>query len=407
MTKWVKQLTREGTLLDRSLRMWAYFISVPQVGKARFAKCPNVGRGRIVSWYYDPKDYAATQQIIVKEFSGPHIAPRAKEMVRLLETAYLWAKRNGRSRITRAQFPGFLDQLQKHHAYGRGAIVYSYWGGPAITGQLAKSLAKSVPKKDLDYTLSLLSAPKIIDGPLREIYHPSAKVHRDKSRLLAKLKLDKKQLELVEVLSWFTLFYEVGERVSTHLQKDVEYQLDRLLKNKRERESLNWYDGQSLHAYFKGGKLSKGEIARRREFYMVVIKNNRQELLSGNEAKSYFQKNFPQAAAVKARTKLAGTIASKGKARGRVVIVVTQEDQKKMRKGDILLSPMTTPRLMAAVKKAGAIVTDEGGLTAHAAIVSRELGIPCIVGTKYATQVFKDGDIVEVDADKGTVKLIK
>ena len=59
------------------------------------------------------------------------------------------------------------------------------------------------------------------------------------------------------------------------------------------------------------------------------------------------------------------------------------------------------------MKKAAAIVTDEGGITSHAAIVSRELGIPCVIGTKFATKVFKDGDLIEVDADKGIVRKIK
>jgi len=59
------------------------------------------------------------------------------------------------------------------------------------------------------------------------------------------------------------------------------------------------------------------------------------------------------------------------------------------------------------MKKAAAIVTDEGSLTCHAAIVSRELGIPCVVGTKTATQVLKDGDLVELDADRGIVSILR
>ena len=59
------------------------------------------------------------------------------------------------------------------------------------------------------------------------------------------------------------------------------------------------------------------------------------------------------------------------------------------------------------MRRAKAIITDEGGLTCHAAIISRELGIPCIIGTKIATKVLKDGDMVEVDANKGIVKKIK
>ena len=59
-----------------------------------------------------------------------------------------------------------------------------------------------------------------------------------------------------------------------------------------------------------------------------------------------------------------------------------------------------------AIKKAVAIVTDVGGITCHAAIVSREMKKPCVVGTKFATQVLKDGDMVEVDADKGVVRIL-
>ncbi len=68
---------------------------------------------------------------------------------------------------------------------------------------------------------------------------------------------------------------------------------------------------------------------------------------------------------------------------------------------------MTRPDYIAGIKKAAAIITDEGGVTCHAAIVSRELGIPCIIGTKIATKVLKDGDQVDVNANHGIIKIIK
>jgi len=68
---------------------------------------------------------------------------------------------------------------------------------------------------------------------------------------------------------------------------------------------------------------------------------------------------------------------------------------------------MTRPDFMPLVNKSAAIITDEGGLACHAAIISRELKIPCIVGTKTATRVLRNGDLVEVDANKGIVRLIK
>lgn len=99
-----------------------------------------------------------------------------------------------------------------------------------------------------------------------------------------------------------------------------------------------------------------------------------------------------------------GIVVSKGKVKGKVKILFTSGDAHKMNKGDILVSPMTSPDFIIAMKKASAIITDEGGMTCHAAIVSRELGVPCIVGTRIATKVLKDGEEVEVDAEKGIVR---
>ena len=76
----------------------------------------------------------------------------------------------------------------------------------------------------------------------------------------------------------------------------------------------------------------------------------------------------------------------------------------KFKRGDILVSPATNPNILPVMKIAAAIITDEGGITCHAAIVSREFKIPCVVGTKIATKVLKDGDLVEVDAEKGVVR---
>ena len=85
----------------------------------------------------------------------------------------------------------------------------------------------------------------------------------------------------------------------------------------------------------------------------------------------------------------------------------SHRDIAKTKKGEILVAPKTTPKYVPAMEKAIAIVTDEGGLLSHAAIVSREMDIPCVVGTKIATQVLKDGELVEVDAERGVVRKIK
>lgn len=104
---------------------------------------------------------------------------------------------------------------------------------------------------------------------------------------------------------------------------------------------------------------------------------------------------------------VSGMIANKGRVSGRVAVVFARADMRKVRAGDVIVAPMTTPWYLPIMKKASAFVTDEGGIISHAAIIAREMNKPCIVGTKIATEVLKDGDLVEVDADKGIVKKIK
>lgn len=101
-----------------------------------------------------------------------------------------------------------------------------------------------------------------------------------------------------------------------------------------------------------------------------------------------------------------GRSAQQGKAIGPVKIIRVKTDAITISEGDILVTEMTSPEYVPYMKIAGAIVTDEGGATCHAAIASRELKIPCIVGTKTATKVLKDGDMVEVDTGKGTITIL-
>lgn len=98
-----------------------------------------------------------------------------------------------------------------------------------------------------------------------------------------------------------------------------------------------------------------------------------------------------------------GLASSPGIGKGKVVILAGPKEIGKVQKGDVLVTEMTTPDFVPAMKKACAIVTNSGGMTCHAAIVSREMGIPCIVGTKNATAVLKEGQFVTVDATRGIV----
>ena len=100
---------------------------------------------------------------------------------------------------------------------------------------------------------------------------------------------------------------------------------------------------------------------------------------------------------------LKGISASPGIGTGIVKILKSPKEIDKIKTGDILVAPMTSPDYVPAMKKASAIVTNEGGMTSHAAIVSREMGIPCVVGTKIGTTILKDGDVVTVNGTTGEI----
>ena len=132
-------------------------------------------------------------------------------------------------------------------------------------------------------------------------------------------------------------------------------------------------------------------------------KNKKIKVFTGLPAKKLAEKliHVDQAKDVK---EFNGLIAQPGKVKGRVVVVYSNEDKKKFKKGDIMVAPDGPAELTWFLKNASAIITDQGGMISHVSIIARELKTPCIVGTKIATQILKDGDLVEVDADKGIIK---
>ena len=137
-----------------------------------------------------------------------------------------------------------------------------------------------------------------------------------------------------------------------------------------------------------------------------MVKRKAIVLLTGKKAE-VFAKKLNLKKESKQVTETRGLVAFAGRAKGIVKIIRVPADVKKMNQGDILLSQATTPDLLPAMKKAAAIVTNLGGLICHAAITARELKIPCIVGTGNVTEIFKDGDLVDVDATNGVVRIIK
>lgn len=149
---------------------------------------------------------------------------------------------------------------------------------------------------------------------------------------------------------------------------------------------------------------SKDILESRIKDCSTILEGGTVRCIEGEESQKlirFFEEN------VDATTEFKGSIACKGEARGVVKIVTGRQDFKKIEHGNILVTSMTTPEMVPIMKEAAAFVTDEGGVTCHAAIVSREMNKPCIIGTRVATKVLKDGDLVEVNANDGIVRIIQ
>lgn len=172
---------------------------------------------------------------------------------------------------------------------------------------------------------------------------------------------------------------------------------------------LLFYTINELKRTFSGKKLQERVTQDRKRGYALLFLRNKQTLLTGKKFKELYNEIILSKPKIE---ELRGWAAMKGSVSGKVHLILHRrrdisEEVAAFKRGEILVTEMTRPDTVLACKKAAAILTDEGGVTSHAAIISREFKIPCIVGTKIATQVLKDGDLVEVDADKGIVKILK
>ena len=154
-------------------------------------------------------------------------------------------------------------------------------------------------------------------------------------------------------------------------------------------------------------KILKPTISQRKKGFVMYLDTNKKLVCIQGKQIEKTLGMFGLAKRKEEIKELKGMIASKGIATGKVVIVRGIKDLDKVEEGVILVAVTTHPDYVSAMRKASAIVTDEGGITSHAAIVAREFGIPCIVGTKQATKVLKDGVLVKVDAIDGKIHAIQ
>lgn len=150
--------------------------------------------------------------------------------------------------------------------------------------------------------------------------------------------------------------------------------------------------------------VDKKELIKRYNRYALVAVDKKIKLYTNISAKKIAEKIYHEKG--DSLNIIKGSPVFNGMIKGNVTVVRSVAELKKKKHQSILVTPMTTVDYLPYIKGFKAIVTDEGGLACHAAIVARELKVPCVIGTKIATKVLKDGDKVEVNATKGVVKKV-
>lgn len=244
------------------------------------------------------------------------------------------------------------------------------------------------------------SLPPNLETKITEKFY---QITRSKREVQKKYKLSKVILDIAEAISTGVAWQDERKK---HIFIALHY-TDVLAKEIAKRFNYKFTDFDNLW-YFeianivKGKKLHK-KIKERKIGFGVQFFHTCKEL-SAPET-SFIWQAYEVKHTNQEQKEIKGIIASKGdgkKLSGRIHILFDPLKARTFKQGEILVAPMTSPEYIFAMRKASAILTDTGGLTSHAAIVSRELGIPCLVGTKLSTKIFKDGDLVEINPQTGT-----
>lgn len=222
-----------------------------------------------------------------------------------------------------------------------------------------------------------------------------------------------KKLNNKQLANLFELAAKLGfmrDRKKAFLGKSVQFR-NTIMEEISRRFKIDWNDirfylmNEFEDLLLHDRKLECEEIEKRKQgIYISSISN----MFTGGEAREeYFQSVKTEIEDTKVLNTRRGICASHGVVRGKARICLTFEESNKLEKGEILIAYGTDFDFMNAIVKSSGIITEEGGILSHASVISRELKKPCIIAFKGITKLVKDGDLIELDAEKGTVKLLE
>ncbi|OGY75219.1 MAG: hypothetical protein A2445_03225 [Candidatus Jacksonbacteria bacterium RIFOXYC2_FULL_44_29] len=345
--------------------------------------------------------FAALTAPVVQSFTNEaeiSLLKIARQISLLPKLKKIWLRQSPAQIQKRLSRYPVIDKLLKQHQQNYFWLKNNYFNHQILNESDFINEIKQILKSKID-----------IASRLRESLSQPGKNKRRKNQLLKKFVFSKSVRNLLQISEDFTAWQD--ERKKTTLL--MTHYVGLIARGVAGRtnytvEELKFFAPEEFGALLRGQGYypNPKEVKSRLEYCLIYYRLEHYEPVVGNRARLLAQKILGKAEETQVND-FRGMTASPGRVQGTVKILKSVQEVGKIEPGDVLVAVMTRPDYMIAIKKACAVVTDEGGITCHAAIVSRELGIPCIIGTKIATRVLHDGDVVEVNANHGVVTVVE
>ncbi|MFH1848922.1 MAG: PEP-utilizing enzyme [archaeon] len=296
-------------------------------------------------------------------------------------------------RIIMSDKPEGIRHLCESHSSKYYWITNNYQRAKVLTASQILSLAKKHAKDHADQIESELSELKCL-----------IKAIEDKRKRHLKKKLCKKTRDLLDLLGLLGTINDERKEINLRTT-DIYYRIFKEIERRKSADidDLVYYLPDEIERLLLDN-LAVG-VRERKDCLLYAVTKDSEFFISGKKAKELTD-FFGKTGTV---NDLRGFVACNGdldKFTGRVS-VVRDPLKDRLRPGDVLVSTMTRPDFLPLMRKASAIVTDEGGITCHAAIISRELKIPCIVGVQAATKILTNGSLVELNLHHGLVRVVR
>lgn len=255
--------------------------------------------------------------------------------------------------------------------------------------------ANDLIKKDID----LIKLMANNEDRLKEI-------REEKAQIISSLLLEDNNKKLIELADFFCAFQDERKAISLKGHHYLSVFLQEISRRTGiSRNLLYWCTPYEVSDIIRG-KFNINELKKRQRHMTLIFGAGGMNILTGNESMKKEKEILGRGYGLNI-SEFEGTRAQGGKVVGKVIKVLDPRKCGNFKSGCILVTTMTSPDFMPLMKIAAAIITDEGGITSHASIVARELGVPCVIGTRIATEVLNNNDLVEVNANHGIVKIIK